>query len=341
MRPSPFLSSSTRISDLGTEEFQVEALPRDRWRTGDYVVVECGPGSGVLELPDGRLVTLEPGDEMVGVLGHRRATLEASGSWEEVGPDGGMELLTGGGLLGRCTSRSPWIPALQTARYLGHAGRCGVPLRMSHFIRDPDLSGDPDPGHPVVLITGTSMSCGKTATARSVIRRLSRLGFRVVAAKLTGAARFRDIRTMADAGAVAVFDFVDAGLPSTICSPEALHRALHVVLARVAATPADVAVLEVGASPHEPYQGAAAIQAVRQRVRLSILSASDAYGVVGFLDRMELPVDLVTGVAANTSAGEDLVRRLTGVPSLNTHDPARMPELDSLLRDRFGGGAEW
>ncbi|TVR59570.1 MAG: hypothetical protein EA422_14925 [Gemmatimonadales bacterium] len=341
MNPSPALSSSTRISDLGTEGFQVEALPPDRWRTGDYVVVECGSGPGVLELQDGRLIAIESGHQMVGVLGHRRSTLEVSGSWEEAGARGEMELLTAGGLLGRCTSRSAWIPTLLTVRYLGHTVRCGVPLRMSDFIPEPDISGDPDPGHPSVLITGTSMSCGKTGTARAVIRRLTTLGFRVVAAKLTGAARLRDIQTMADAGAVAIFDFVDGGLPSTVCSEEELDRALRIVLGRVAATPADVAVFELGASPHEPYLGKSAIQAVRSRVQLSILCASDAYAVVGFLHRMDLPVDLVTGIAANTAAGEDLVRHLTGIQSLNIHDPARMPELDALLRDRFGGGAPW
>ena len=336
MSSSPYLSSSTRISDLASGRFEVEARPRESWDTGDYVVVECSDraGHGVLELPDGRLLPLEVGDRFVGVLGHRKATREAAGSWEVWTPNGMMDLLTAGGLLGRCTSRSSWIPPLLSARYLGHACRYGVPLRMRDFVVDP--GGEPDLGHPCVLISGTSMSCGKTGAARAVIRRLRRMGLRVVAAKLTGAARYRDIQSMADAGAHAVFDFVDGGLPSTVCSNDQMDRALRIVLAKVAATPADVVVVELGASPLEPYQGLRAIPFILPRVRLSILSASDAYAVVGFLERVDLPVDLVTGTVANTTAGEELVRHLTGVHTLDSGNPARMPELDALLRRHLG-----
>ncbi len=335
MMPSPHLSSSTRISDMASQGFEVEALPRERWNTGDYVVVECAEpsGRGVLELPGGRLLVLDEGDRFVGVLGHRRATREAAGSWEAWTPNGMMDLLTAGGLLGRCTSRSSWIPPLLPVRYLGHACRYGVPLRMVDFVEDPGETSDP--GHPCVLITGTAMSCGKTGAARAVIRRLRRMGFRVVAAKLTGAARYRDIQSMADAGAAAVFDFVDGGLPSTVCSDDEMDRALRIVLAQVAATPADVAVVELGASPLEPYHGLRAILSVRPWVRLSILCASDAYAVAGFLERVDLPVDLVTGAAANTTSGEELVRHLTGIHTLDSGDPTRMPELDALLRQRL------
>lgn len=58
---------------------------------------------------------------------------------------------------------------------------------------------------------------------------------------------------MHDAGADAIYDFVDVGLPSTIC-PEAEYRsALDGLMSRVAGVDADPAVVEVGASPLEPY----------------------------------------------------------------------------------------
>jgi len=46
--------------------------------------------------------------------------------------------------------------------------------------------------------------------------------------------------------------------------------------------------------------------------------------------------DLVAGVACNTDAGQALIHKLTGVPSLRLPDPAALPALDGLLRERFG-----
>jgi dethiobiotin synthetase len=64
---------------------------------------------------------------------------------------------------------------------------------------------------PVVLLVGTSMSAGKTTSAKVIVRLLREAGLVVVGAKLTEAGRYRDILAMQDAGADYIFDFVDAG----------------------------------------------------------------------------------------------------------------------------------
>ena len=51
---------------------------------------------------------------------------------------------------------------------------------------------------PVVLLVGTSMSAGKTTSAKVIVRLLREAGLVVVGAKLTGAGRYRDI--LCDAG---------------------------------------------------------------------------------------------------------------------------------------------
>jgi len=80
---------------------------------------------------------------------------------------------------------------------------------------------------PVVLIVGTSMSAGKTSSARIIVRLLKEAGLKVIGAKLTGAGRYRDILSVRDAGADWIFDFVDVGLPSTVCPEEEYRRALR------------------------------------------------------------------------------------------------------------------
>jgi hypothetical protein len=191
---------------------------------------------------------------------------------------------------------------------------------------------------PVVLIFGSSMSAGKTWSAQLIVRRLKAMGCRVLAAKLTGAGRFRDVLSMSDAGADAIFDFVDAGLPSTICAPDEYRQAMGGLLARMAAVDAQVAVIEAGASPLEPYNGDTLMALLQPLMRMSVLCASDPYAVVGVMQAFGTHPDIVAGVACNTDAGMALVHKLTGLPCLRLSDPAALLTLDSLLRERLGVG---
>lgn len=331
-----FHTSMTRISDLAETPYEVANFPRDAWATGDYVVVETLSrlSERTVELTTGRMIELAEGDLVVGALGHRHATLEATGTWKEVGEDGRMEILTGGGLLGRCTSRSMLLPSLPVVRYRGHVERRGEKVTMGEFVTEPETERPFEV--PTVLVIGTSMSAGKTTAARVLVRRLKGMGLRVLGAKVTGAGRCRDILTMRDAGADAVYDFVDVGLPSTICPEEEYREALRILLSKMAGTAADVAVVEIGASPLEPYNGAEAVEKLQDVVAMTVLCASDPYAVVGVREAFGTDPDLVTGIASNTRAGIELVHELTGIRCLNVRDKASLPELDGLLRERLG-----
>jgi len=326
-------TSVTRITDLERLPFDVRELPRDRWETADYVLAEVlEPSHHPFEIANGRLVDAVAGDLVVGALGKRAATLEVVGDWSDAGASGAMHALTGAGLFGLATSLSTWLQPLTPVRYQGHLTRDGRKLGMRDFVAPlpPAL-----PRAPLVLLIGTSMSAGKTTTARVIVRMLAERGLRVLACKLTGAARYRDILSCLDVGAEHVLDFVDAGLPSTVC-PEATYvTALEHLLARMAALDPDVIVAEAGASPLEPYNGAAAFQRIADSVKLTVLCASDPYAVLGVQDAFRLKPDLVAGPAANTTAAVELVQRLTGVRALDLLDPGGARELRALLDQRI------
>ena len=333
MRRHYFFTSVTRCSDLWAQPFEVEPLDRPQWSMGDFVVgrvvgertrlYEC-------ETKTGRMAELVPGDLLIGAFGERAATLEGVGDWRAIGDDLEFEALTSAGLLGRATSISPMLPDLMRLQYLGHVIRDGRKLNMTDFVAEvPPRQLD----IPVVLVIGTSMSSGKTTAGQVIIRALRYLEVDVVAAKLSGAARYRDILKFRDAGARSVTDFVDAGLPSTVCPPERFRTAIDLMLSRIAAAEAQVLVVEAGASPLEPYNGDIVVDHLRHLARFTVLCASDPYAVLGVQTAYgALKADLVTGPATNTSAGIALVRQLSGHRALNLLDRRVYAELVEMLK---------
>lgn len=327
-----FLGSLTRIADLDVEPFAIERLPHTAWAGGDYVVGAVTGTPGPLyeiETATGRHVRVLPGDLVVGVFGNREATLEGVGSWRDIEGDE-MHAMTGAGLFGRFVSLSLMLPQPLTLEYRGHVLRDGRRLAMDDFV----APAAPQPLEcPVVLLYGTSMSAGKTTAGRVIVHELSNVGLDVVGVKLTGAGRYRDVLSFQDAGADAVFDFVDAGLPSTVVPEDVFLTAIRPLLGRIARRRPDVVVVEAGASPLEPYNGAAAIAELGERICCAVLCASDPYAVTGVEHAFGLRPDVVMGPATSTSAAIALVRKLSGVPAINVLDPGSLPALRRVLAE--------
>jgi hypothetical protein len=244
-----------------------------------------------------------------------------------------MNAMTSAGLFGAVTSMSQVIPPTLKLTYLGHIVRNGTKVCMSDFAIS---STHRTFNVPTILLVGTSMSAGKTTTGRLIVHELAGMGYKVVGAKLTGAGRYRDILSFRDAGADAIFDFVDAGLPSTV-EPESVFRdAIRPLLHHIDSLKPDFLVAEAGASPLEPYNGTAAIEELNASIKCTVLCASDPYAVVGVEKAFGLVPDLVTGPATSTSAAIDLVRKLTGVPALNVMDPDCIGQLRDRLQQTLG-----
>jgi len=328
----PFLASVSRISDLTTTNFTSAPLAREHWDTGDYVVGKVQDIRGhlcALELPDGRMIEVMEDDLVVGALGTRIATLEAVGDWRAIDDSGEFNALTAAGLFGKNTSLSPFISSPMPLRYQGHVMRNEAKVTMRGSLPEIEIT---DFDIPVILIVGTSMSAGKTTAGRVIVHLLSQMGLNVVGAKLTGAARYRDMLSFKDAGASAIYDFVDAGLPSTAVDEASYREALPYLLSLIARDKPDVLVAEAGASPLEPYNGAIAKEMIRENVKFKLLCAQDPYAVVGVQQAFQRTPDLVAGGAANTDAAIALVHKLSGLPALNLVDPANRQKLGEMLR---------
>jgi len=329
--------SLARISDLETKPFDVRPLQRDNWATGDYIVgrylgSRCSLEKHVVELTTGRIRPLLAGDKLVGSLAVRKATFETVGDWHLIGADNMMHDICGSGMFGLETSRSFMKQSSPAFLYQGHVVRNGRKVCMKDFVPRVTPTGPPE--CPTILIVGTSMSTGKTNTAKVVIRLLKEIGFRrVVATKLTGAGYLHDILVMEEGMADVVCDFVDAGMPSTVMPPEEYRQVLPTLFGILSSQSPDCIVAEIGASPCEPYNGRVVLEEMSPQ--FVVLCASDAYAVIGLQQELAglqaFHPNVVCGIAADTSAGIDLVKQLSGLPALSLTDEKSVDELRSML----------
>jgi hypothetical protein len=330
-----FITSIARIADFDRNSYDVRQLEQSLWESGDYVRTEVtGTRTELyaIESCTGEMLPVQPGDQVVGALGHREATLEGVGSYLDV-RQGKMNALTSAGLLGVFTSYSVLLPRPLSLHYRGHIVRNNHKITMKQFaIREKENSF----AVPTILIIGTSMLAGKTVTGRRLCEVLSSADLDVVGAKLTGAGRYRDIASFKRAGAAHVFDFVDAGLPSTVVPEQEFRAAIRPMLSRIDKLQPDYLVAETGASPLEPYNVAAAMQELGDNIVCIVLAASDPYAVIGVEKAFNVKPDLVTGPAANTSAAVALVRKLADLPAINIIDRDTLPEFTAFLCNKLG-----
>lgn len=328
-----------RISDLQHRSFDVEPIPAKQWETGDYVIgtISKRPSHKArVEAPNGREIEPLEGEQVLGALGNRAATREAVGYWRNIDQSTGhMDLLGGGGLIGRTTSTSPFLHPLISLTYDGHVHLNGRKRNMTDYTPDGPDELEENTNVPIILVLGTSMSSGKTMSCRVIIRALKQLGITPVGCKLTGAGRYHDVKTMEDAGADPVFDFVDAGLPSTVVPEQMYSEQIQPVISRIRAGSPDAIVAEIGASPLEPYNGDVAVRLIQDDVVCTVLSASDPYAVVGMQSTFDINIDLVSGIATNTEAGEKMIRKMTGLPAMNLLVEESLQPLTSLLKDKL------
>ncbi len=278
-----------------------------------------------LELTTSRRAEMFEGDEIAVVFGNRYAPDQ----FEAIVPDR-LEpccLVAAGGVAARLLNRHSKMKRPTKITPLGLlADETGNPFNLATFRLPQPATINPEP--LVLVVAGTSMNSGKTTACASLVKGLVRHGLQVAAAKITGTGAGSDYRSLVDAGADPVFDFLDAGYVSTYRIDR--HDLVDIVMilgGHLAAANPDVIVLEVADGLLQ-----------RETARLFVtpeftgwvdgvvFAANDALGAqagVAWLAARQLPVIAITGVLTSAPLAMREAEAATGLPVFNTMALAR------------------
>ncbi len=323
------------ISPLGLQKTVAVISESGSPKSGDVVVVRALTDSATynqLELPSGRLAKINPGDVLIGVLGRRRALKGFVGEVpDSVRAGDKLHLLNMGGVVGLCVGHHSSLSEAISVEVIGLV--CDEDGKVSNIADGAlTLRNSLGPTAPLVLVAGTCMNSGKTFAATEIIKRATRAGLRVAAAKLSGVACLRDTLNMADHGAVSTASFLDCGLPSTVGVGE-LAPVAKAIIAHLNQSSPDLIVIELGDGILGGYSVDSVFddEELRAATAALIFCASDyvgAWGGIELFRRRGLAVDLIAGSVTDSQMGEDFVEREFGVPAGNARrDGARMFEI--------------
>ncbi|MGH8083179.1 MAG: hypothetical protein ACREP7_21550 [Lysobacter sp.] len=297
-------------------------------RSGDLVlaVIESIGQHRQIEFPSGRKARLYVGDHVVLAYGNRYAPDQ----FEALVPDnlGPCHLINSGGMAAREIARHAKMAPATDIRPLGLlADASGRPLNLADYALPRVPMPLPGRRPLVFFVCGTSMNSGKTYTAHELVRGLRSLGLEVGAAKVTGTGAGHDPWRLADCGAKPVYDFTDAGHPSTYCLPMAdIEDAMDRVLAHLSTESINAIVVEVADGI-----GQAETATLLQSPRLSrwcdgvLFAAADplaAQAGVEWLRACELPVLAASGLMTAVPLVQEEAQSLIDVPVLSAEQLA-------------------
>lgn len=280
-----------------------------------------------LELPSGRLSTINRNDIIVGVLGQRRALKGFVGDVpSKIEPGDRLHILNLGGVIGRCIDHYNDLGEAIEVELLGMVcdGDGEEPTILNIAKNAIPPLNHLNSSRPLVLVAGTCMSSGKTFAATQIIKHFDHAGFRVAAAKVSGIACLRDTLNMEDHGAVTTLSFLDCGYPSTV-SVSNLAAIAKALVNRLNESQPDVIVLELG----DGIIGGYNVQSVfddsdlMRFVGAVVFCASDFVGAWGgcqILQSKGIQIDVISGPVTDSRMGREFLMKELGIPAANARN---------------------
>src|SRR6185369_6301825 len=278
---------------------------------GQLVVVRAlteNPLYPELETPSGERVAVKKGDIIAGILGSRQALRGFVGyAPYRLTAGDKLHILNLGGVIGRYVSGH---------KDLGEPVQVEVLGISKKNLKEVAVLAE---AKPIILVCGSCMNVGKTATTEELIKGLSWQGMKVGGAKITGIACLKDTIRMKNAGATKTLSFLDCGVPSTVDTDDIAGIARSIVSQM---KDVDLVVMELGDGVMGHYKVNRFFddRALMSHIDAVVFCASDltaAWGGKEILAQRGVPVTVVCGPATDTEAGVTYLEKTIGVPAAN------------------------
>jgi len=295
-------------------------------RIGDLVaaeIVKLGRNKKI-ENRSGVMLDIFEDDVIVGAFGNRYATDQ----FEGYVPEGIVEefdMLSVGGVVGELRSRHVDMAEPTKLRALGYVVDAdGRPVNGQHYGLAPVVGGEGRDGGKKperIFVVGSAMNSGKTTTAGTIARSLTRAGYKVAAAKITGTAAGKDGRFFEACGAWPVLDFTAAGYPSTYMLPLGDLLKIHdALISNLEAEGPDYVVVEIAdgifqRETHMLLDSDAVRLGADHVIFAAVDSLSAAYGA-SFISGKGLPLRATSGVVSGSPLAKTEAEAATDVPCL-------------------------
>lgn len=315
--------------DLATQVLDISP------RKGDLLLCQIDKIKQHTRLEDihGRRNHLYEGDYIIVVAAKRYATDQFCS--ELPTQQGQCHLVAAGGIAGHVIHRSRQVKGPTEITLLGVLGnQDGLALNLASFA---PLTHTPSMQEniPVLVIVGSDMNAGKTTTVCACINGLSRQGLKVAGAKLTGTGAGPDYWRMHDAGANAVFDFLDAGYPSTIgLSIDDFLSLLTKFKSAAVTANSQVLILEIADGILQPETKALInSQKFVRQITGAIVAADSATSAMMVTERIikaEFPVYAISGLFSRSPIACAEIAQESGLPVYTPSDLIKPDVIDYL-----------
>jgi len=281
-----------------------------------------------IETSDASIIPYGKDQIVVGALGERQALRGYSGIIPRSIKKGDiMHILNMGGILGHCQSPHPDHGPAMRVEVLGAVM---IPddddeeaLLKHACIQDYAIEWEYNLSEsaPLIAVTGTCMHVGKTMAATMIVKQLTAKGYKVAAAKLTGASLMRDTREMKENGAIAAAHFGMAGLVSTT-GKNILPMAKGLIKHLNSFNP-DVIILEFGDGIIGAYGVDSLLmdKELMQFTRTHVVAAQDFMGCWSadhfFRKRYTSSISIITGPVTDNLVGIQFIQNTLGIRAVN------------------------
>ncbi len=316
--------SSTTINLALAKE--VEVSGNIQAGTGDVIVVKALEEKIVydkLELTTGRLAKISKNDIIAGVLGSRSALKGFVGIVpEKINVGDILNILNIGGIVGKTISYNREFGKPLNVEVLGFVIEGNRPLNIKD--KALPLRNSFSSNTPIIVVSGTTMNCGKTITVSKIIRGLTNNGYKVGSGKITGIGALKDTLNMIDYGAAKALSFLDFGFPSTVNIKE-IDKITYSTIHEIDKHKVDIIVLELGDGIFGEYGVDQFFnnEKIKNNIKMNIVCATDqvgAWGIVNYMNDKKLKVDIISGPVTDNKVGIDFIEKKLGIKAINSID---------------------